>query len=159
MGVLLTDSELNYYGDVFLHLNTQYELVSKHQFRFTDFIACVDNEQFIHLYFANQHLFVNRRNSATIKLKTFLIDPNAFLEASLNVDHAYREADGVRCAQPIFSQIVMATWLDIEWITEFLEKETQKKHNNTVLSDQKLIERFAHYYYPKRKQCKEKHYG
>lgn len=148
------DARLNFLGDVFIRLNAQYSLVKAHRFSFEDFLAN-PNERAIHLYFANKPLFINRRHNAVIALPLFLQNPLEILHAALDVDRAYREAEGVQSERLLASQAITSLWISIANLACFQEisdTRFEKKHR-VVIRDNKQVEPIHRCYRHERKQA------
>lgn len=97
---LYSDEQITHYGDLFMYLNSCYALVTQHDYSFADFLTNPD-ELNIHRYFANQHLFENRRSGIAILLKTFLSSPDEILVSVLDIDFLYRENAGIQANKPL----------------------------------------------------------
>lgn len=69
-----SDAYLEYWGDRFQYLESAYGVNSAHQASFEQFLTDPErNEQWIHIYFANPMLFINRSGGGRILL-TMLLD-------------------------------------------------------------------------------------
>jgi hypothetical protein len=153
MGALLHDAQLDYFGDVFIRLNAEYGL-TKQQFFFKDFLVNPDEES-VHLYFANKSLLANRRFNAVIALSMFLSNPQAILQAALEVDCAYREAEGLQSEQKRDRQAIAAMWISVANLACFQEANEarfERKHR-VVVRDNKQVEPMHRCYRHERKQA------
>lgn len=149
---LYSDEEVVYYGDLFMHLNSCYALVQQHDYSFADFLTNPD-EINIHRYFANRHLFENRRSGIAILLKTFLSSPDEILVSVLDIDFLYRENAGIRANQPLPRQQQFSCWLDVTLTAHHHENQQAKfEHKHRVLwCGDKFIEPFTNYHHHERK--------
>ncbi len=131
-----SDEDLNYWADVYQQLDLQYDLFFKHpDMSFELFIQNPEaNEQWIKVYMANPHLFVNRYQGAVVLLSVFLDSGPQYVLAGLIARQESRQDHDLDFLPPLQKQVLSALKFakkDTQYIQDCYEKfywNTKGKH-------------------------------
>jgi hypothetical protein len=126
--MIYPDHDIEYYGEVFRRLDERYQVCSAHHVTFELFMrAPAESERWIHIYFTNPALLANRREGASVALKTFLENgPQMVMAGALVMDEVQREALGVAAEQLLRRQQIAANVFDAMNVHAIQEEEDHR---------------------------------